>query len=133
QKRFSLRDLQPSPLAYRTLKISCATRRKSPLGSGPVSEKAKSQFRHILSIVQDMWHSRSAGDTPRRQVQNDVRDDDLFLLNAFWSDSFLPLRVECHPIFHGHEVHVSSRIQEEKVSETFSFVNLVEGCGESLD
>ncbi|GBM21893.1 hypothetical protein AVEN_95029-1, partial [Araneus ventricosus] len=40
------------------------------------------------------------GDMPRRQVQNDVRGDDLFVLDAFRLCSFLPLRVECDPMFH---------------------------------
>ncbi|GBM84876.1 hypothetical protein AVEN_130532-1 [Araneus ventricosus] len=41
-------------------------------------------------------------DTLRRQVQNDVRSDDLFMLDAFRLYSFLPLRVECDPKFRGN-------------------------------
>ncbi|GBM18858.1 Protein spinster 1 [Araneus ventricosus] len=41
------------------------------------------------------------GDMLRRQVQNNVRGDDLVHLNAFRLYSFLPLRVECDPMFHG--------------------------------
>ncbi|GBM99897.1 hypothetical protein AVEN_269230-1 [Araneus ventricosus] len=59
------------------------------------------QVRHVRSIVRDIWHSRSAGDMLRRLLQNDVRGDDLFMLDAFRLYSFLPLRLECDPIFHG--------------------------------
>ncbi|GBM68749.1 hypothetical protein AVEN_195215-1, partial [Araneus ventricosus] len=40
------------------------------------------------------------GDMLRRQVRNDVRGDDLFVLDAFRLHSFLPLSVECDPMFH---------------------------------
>ncbi|GBO22884.1 hypothetical protein AVEN_236644-1, partial [Araneus ventricosus] len=36
----------------------------------------------------------------RRQVVNDVRGDDLFVLDACGLDSFLPFRVEWDPMFH---------------------------------
>ncbi|GBM18584.1 hypothetical protein AVEN_47966-1 [Araneus ventricosus] len=41
-------------------------------------------------------------DILRRQIQNNVRGDDLFMLDAFRIYSFLPLRVECDPMFHGN-------------------------------
>lgn len=41
KQRFSTRDLQLRPQAFRTLRISYALRRKSPVGWGPVSEEAK--------------------------------------------------------------------------------------------
>ncbi|GBM24545.1 hypothetical protein AVEN_217124-1 [Araneus ventricosus] len=48
-----------------------------------------------------MWHLRSAGDMLRRQVQNEVRGDDLFMLDAFRLYSFLPPRVGYDSMFHG--------------------------------
>ncbi|GBN05964.1 hypothetical protein AVEN_215377-1 [Araneus ventricosus] len=77
-------------------------RKKSPVGRGPVSEEAKPQVRHVRSIVRDMWHSRNAGDMLCRPVQNYIRGNDLFMLDALRLDSFLPLREECDPMFHGN-------------------------------
>ncbi|GBO26009.1 hypothetical protein AVEN_176314-1, partial [Araneus ventricosus] len=83
----------------------CPQKKKS---SGLRSGKRGGQalLRHIRFIVRDMYASVLAtrpsclGNMLRRQVQNDVRGDDLFMLDAFGLYSFLPLSVECHPMFH---------------------------------
>ncbi|GBL71951.1 hypothetical protein AVEN_114997-1 [Araneus ventricosus] len=67
--------------------------------------RLESRCRHVCVEwlgIQPATRPPCLEDMLRRQVQKDVRGDDLFMLDAFRLYSFLPLRVECDPIFHSN-------------------------------
>lgn len=106
----------PSCINCMSLWVGSGTACNKLTGIRPVST-ALSGFRtttNIHACTEIRTHNLWAGlqcatdrpscfrDMPCKQVQNDVRGDDLIMLDALRLYYFLPLRMECDSVLHGN-------------------------------